>query len=128
MTLLRKIPALSLAAMFTAAAGCAPPADGGQDLPVTCEGKCDGFDSVHSLLRDASKLDTNDFLSVGAGQLWTAAAKALNLSVGGLQFASIAIQPAKAYAQNRFNQLNRCTSSAEYRRWPLGESVDRVNP
>ena len=99
MTLLRKIPALSLAALTLAAApGCAPPADSGEELQVSCEGKCDGFGSVRSLLADAKKLDTSDLFAVGAGELWKAAAKALNLSVGGLQFASIAIQPAKAYA------------------------------
>ena len=99
MTFLRKIPALSLAAAVTAAAsGCAPPADEGEELAVTCEGKCDGLSSVHSVLRDVSKVDTNDFMSLGAGELWKAAAKALNLSFNGVSFASVQIQPPKAYA------------------------------
>jgi hypothetical protein len=98
MTLLRKLPAISLALAVGAASGCAPAADDtGDELAVTCEGKCDGLSSVHSLLADARKLDLNDLLAIGAGQLWEQAAKQLNRSIGGVSFASVQLQAPKAY-------------------------------
>jgi len=36
-------------------------------LDVTCNGKCDGLDSIRSLYRDARNLDLGDLLSYGAG-------------------------------------------------------------
>lgn len=67
----------------------------GDELAITCEGKCDGLSSVRALVADAKKLDLQDLINVGA----TYATDALNdaLSVG--NYASLRVQPTELYAR-----------------------------
>jgi len=46
--------------------GCAQSSDE-EMLPVSCEGKCDGWDTIRSLWADPKRLDLGDLLSVVAG-------------------------------------------------------------
>lgn len=73
--------------------GCTDGLDG-DELAITCEGKCDGLSSVKALVADAKKLDLQDLINIGAGY----ATDGLNdaLSVG--NYAALRLQPTELYA------------------------------
>ena len=62
---LSKLPASLLLLASTLTAGCATE-DVGEELAVTCDGKCDGIGSLRSLIRDAKELDLGDLVAVGS--------------------------------------------------------------
>jgi hypothetical protein len=66
----------------------------GDVLNVDCPGKCDGWSSIRSLLRDARELDLGDLLSVGAGY----ASDELNDALAVSPYAAIAFDAPKLYA------------------------------
>ncbi|CAN5880916.1 hypothetical protein BH11MYX2_BH11MYX2_27860 [soil metagenome] len=83
---------LAVAASFAASA-CATSEDG-DELGITCEGKCDGLSSVKALIADAKLLDLQDLINVGAGF----ATDQLNNSLTAGNYASLQIQPTALYA------------------------------
>ncbi len=84
--------ALGLAIGALLAASCAdPPID---ELAITCEGKCDGLDSVRALVADARTLGLSDLLAIG-GDFATVA---FDDGLGGARYASIQRHPTELYA------------------------------
>lgn len=69
-------------------------AEPGETLGVSCEGKCDGWDSISSLWADPSQLDLGDLLSVGAGL----ATDTLNDALAASDWASVSLTAPKLYA------------------------------
>lgn len=57
---------LALAMPLGAILGCGGETDVGEELKVDCVGKCDGFDTIRSLLRDPSELSLRDLIDIGA--------------------------------------------------------------
>jgi hypothetical protein len=47
-------------------AACATSEPEGEELSVTCEGKCDGIGNLKSFIRDAKELDLGDLVAVGS--------------------------------------------------------------
>ena len=74
-------------------AGCVT-GDSGDELGITCEGKCDGLSSVKALVADAKNLDLQDLINVGAGYATQALDDALSIG----NYASMRIQPTELYA------------------------------
>lgn len=70
--------------------------DEGEELGITCEGKCDGLSSVRALVADAKRLDLQDLINVGASY----ATDALNDALSAGNFASLRIQPTELYARS----------------------------
>ncbi len=69
--------------------------DPSEQLSVTCDtGKCDGFDSIRSLISDAKKLDLGDLAILGAGY----ATEGLNDLLDTTNYASIELSPTEFYA------------------------------
>ena len=64
------------------------------EIPVSCAGKCDGWQSLKSLWADAKKLDLGDLLSVGAGY----ATEGLNDALDASDFARIRLSPPQLFA------------------------------
>ncbi|MBW2523231.1 MAG: hypothetical protein JRI23_03610, partial [Deltaproteobacteria bacterium] len=91
---------LGASVLLLGATGCSSDEGGdelvGEMLQVECSGKCDGWNSIRSLWRDARNLDLNDLLSVGAGY----ASEELNLSLDATDYATLSagFGPPKLYA------------------------------
>ncbi len=75
-------------------ASCAADDLPGEELEVTCDGKCDGIGSLRSLIRDAKELDLGDLVAVGS----KLGANALSDNLAGADFASIKIGEPKFFA------------------------------
>ncbi|MBL0216399.1 MAG: hypothetical protein IPQ07_21260 [Myxococcales bacterium] len=84
--------AAALFATSLATVGCT--AEEGDELQITCEGKCDGLSSVKALVADAKKLDLQDLINVGAGY----ATEGLNDALSAGNYASLRISPTELYA------------------------------
>ncbi len=86
--------ALALATSTLIAPGCASD-DPTDQLSVSCDdGKCDGFDSIRSLISDAKKLDLGDLLILSAGF----ATEELNNLLDVTDYASVQLSPTEFYA------------------------------
>ncbi len=60
----------------------------GDELAITCEGKCDGLSSVRALVADAKKLDLQDLINVGATYATDALRHAFDGGTSGVAFTS----------------------------------------
>ncbi len=81
-------------ALFTIAlAACADQPDG-EDLGVTCEGKCDGIGNLKSFIRDARELDLGDLVAVGS----KLGAEQLSDGLSSTDFATIKIDEPRFFA------------------------------
>tara|TARA_R110002073_G_scaffold177151_3_gene334976 strand:- start:10456 stop:12987 length:2532 start_codon:yes stop_codon:yes gene_type:complete len=86
--------ALALATSTLLAPGCAAD-DPTSQLSVSCsDGKCDGFDSIRSLITDAKKLDLGDLIVLSAGF----ATEGLNEALGVSDYAGVELSPTEFYA------------------------------
>ena len=72
--------------------GCAT--EDGETLSVSCDGKCDGLDSVRSLVSDWKKLDLGDIVSIGAGF----ATDALNDQLTAANYGSLKLNATSLYS------------------------------
>jgi hypothetical protein len=95
----RTLSATILSGLLVLAAACGPAGQTlgegeGGTLKVSCEGKCDGWGEITSLVRDPSKLDLGDLLAVGAGF----ATDGLNDALAVSDYGSISFATPKAYA------------------------------
>lgn len=77
------------------ATACVTDDGDGEELGITCEGKCDGLSSVRALVADAKLLDLQDLINVGASY----ATDALNDALSAGNYASLRIQPTELYAR-----------------------------
>ena len=94
------IGALALGCSTSESAG-GDPGEPGQNLGVSCEGKCDGWGSITALWRDAKKLDLGDLLSVGAGFASDGLNDALSISdYAGIKLGEPMVYATAAKAQN----------------------------
>lgn len=86
--------ALALATSTLVAPGCASD-DPTSQLSVSCnDGKCDGFDSIRSLITDAKKLDLADLVVLSAGF----ATEELNDLLDVTNYAGVELSPTEFYA------------------------------
>lgn len=86
--------AVALSACSTSDSAGGGSTDPGEQLGVSCDGKCDGWGSITSLWRDAKKLDLGDLMSVGAGLASDQLNDALTVST----YAGIKLGEPKVYA------------------------------
>lgn len=129
----RTLGTLGLVAAATLAGGCAT--DGGdyEELPVDCGGKCDGFDSIKSLIRDAKDLDLDDLVRIGSPY----ATDGINDLLGSSDYAQLAIGQVEVYDQSelsgivtglaqKFGEKELSTEINALRRDYLQSSADKV--
>ncbi len=91
----RAVPALRALLLTLTATACITDEGDGEELAITCEGKCDGLSSVRALVADAKLLDLQDLINVGASY----ATDALNDALSAGNYASLRIQPTELYAR-----------------------------
>jgi hypothetical protein len=77
------------------ATACVTDEGEGDELGITCEGKCDGLSSVRALVADAKLLDLQDLINVSASY----ATDALDDALSAGNYASLRIQPTELYAR-----------------------------
>jgi hypothetical protein len=82
----------AIALVAAALGGCASSEH--EELAVSCAGKCDGFDSIKSLVADARKLDVGDLISIGA----SFATEELNDQLSLSDYARLQLGPTSLYA------------------------------
>lgn len=75
------------ALLLVAASACSTAEGSGEELlAFECEGKCDGFGTVRSLLKNPKDLDLDDLLAQGASFATEQVNDALSLANGGAEF------------------------------------------